>query len=59
MPCKLFFPSLTGAGYLIYSEADFEDFRPTRCTDVVKFGTEEKTEPNFTPIGATIRVKDP
>ena len=35
------------AGYLIYSEADFEDFRPagaTRCTDGVKFGTEEGTE---------------
>jgi len=30
--------------YLIYSEADFEVFRPagaTRCTDGVKFGTEE------------------
>ena len=29
--------------YLIYSEADFEVFRPagaTRCTDGVKFGTE-------------------
>ena len=35
------------AGYLIYSEADFEDFRPAgakRCTDGVKFGTEEGTE---------------
>jgi len=35
--------------YLVYSEADFEVFRPagaTRCTDGVKFGTEE---PNFTP----------
>ena len=33
--------------YLIYSEADFEVFRPagaTRCTDGVKFGTEEGTE---------------
>ena len=30
--------------YLVYSEADFEVFRPaeaTRCTDGVKFGTEE------------------
>ena len=35
------------AGYLIYSDADFEDFRPagaTRCTDGVKFGREEGTE---------------
>ena len=33
--------------YLIYPAADFEDFRPagaTRCTDGVKFGTEEGTE---------------
>jgi len=33
--------------YLIYSEADFEVFRPagaTRCTDGVKFGVEEGTE---------------
>ena len=33
--------------YLIYSEADFEVFRPagaTRCTDGVKFGTEEGTK---------------
>jgi len=33
--------------YLIYSDADFEVFRPagaTRCTDRVKFGTEEGTE---------------
>ena len=45
--------------YLIYSEADFEVFRPTEatsCTDGVKFGTEEVTVPNFTPIGATTRV---
>jgi len=30
--------------YLIYSQADFEVFRPagaTRCTDGVKFGTKE------------------
>ena len=35
------------AGYLIYSEADFEVFRPagaTRCTDGVKFDTKEGTE---------------
>jgi len=41
--------------YLIYSEVDFEVFRPagaTRCTDGVTFGM----EPNFTPIGATTRV---
>jgi len=34
--------------YLIYSEADFEVFGPTgatRCTDGVKFGTEEGTCP--------------
>jgi len=54
--------------YLIYSEADFEVFRPagaTRCTDGVKFGTEDgggdlrsvpSSVPNFTPIGATTRV---
>jgi len=71
--------------YLVYSEADYEVFRPagaTRCTDWgeiwhvgpllrakfhpsrcnVKFGTEKGTEsvpssvPNFTPIGATVRV---
>jgi len=32
--------------YLIYSEADFEVFRPavaTRCTDEVKFGIKEGT----------------
>ena len=32
--------------YLVYSEADFEVFRPTRatrCTDGVKFGTKEGT----------------
>jgi len=40
--------------YLSYSEADFEVFRlagATRCTD----GTEASL-PNFTLIGATIRV---
>ena len=33
--------------YLVYSEADFEVFRPagaTRCTDGVKFGMEEGIE---------------
>jgi len=36
--------------YLIYSEADFEVFRPagaTRCTDGVKFGTEEGLPPDL------------
>jgi len=35
--------------YLVYSEANFEVFRPagaTRCTDGVKFGI---SMPNFTP----------
>jgi len=34
--------------YLVYSEADFEVFRPawaTRCTDWVKFGTEWSLPP--------------
>jgi len=47
--------------YLSYSEADFEVFRPagaTRCTDRLKFGTEEGPllRANFHPIGATVRV---
>ena len=59
--------------YLIYSEADFEVFRPagaTHCTDwAPKFhpqfggeiwhrGGDQKlpSMPNFTPIGATVRV---
>ena len=47
--------------YLIYSEADFEVFRPagaTRCTDGGKFGGWElpSSMPSFTPIGATVRV---
>jgi len=47
--------------YLVYSEADFEVFRPagaTHCTDGVKFGMDEvpSSMPNFTPIGATTRV---
>ena len=46
--------------YLIYSEADLEVFRPegeTRCTDggeIWHVGV-----PNFTPIGAMVRVQDP
>ena len=47
--------------YIIYSEADFEVFRPagaTRCTDGVTFGTKEGTGPlpraKFHPIGATV-----
>ena len=51
--------------YLIYSEADFEVFFAPQGRHVApiggKFGTEEGTEgpssvPNFTPIGATVRV---
>jgi len=45
--------------YVVYSEADFEVFRPagtTHCTDGVKFGTKVSSVPNFTPIVATIRV---
>jgi len=50
--------------YLIYSEADFEVFRPagsTRCTDGAEIwhgGGEwgPSSMPNFTPIGATTRV---
>jgi len=48
---------VTGSRYLVYSEADFEVFRPagaTRCTDGAKFGMDSM--PNFTPIGATTRV---
>jgi len=47
----------TSRRYLIYSEADFEVFRPigaTRCTDEVKFGMQEV--PNFTPTNAMVRV---
>jgi len=48
----------------IYSESDFEGFRPagvTRCTDEGEIGAEEWTEGSllhakFHPIGATIRV---
>ena len=49
--------------YLIYSEADFEVFRHagvTRCTDGGEIwhggGDLPSSMPNFTPIGATIRV---
>ena len=52
--------------YLVYSEADFEVFRPagaTRCTDGGEIwhggGDLPKVPssmPNFTPIGATTRV---
>ena len=51
--------------YLVYSEADFEVFRPagaTRCTDggEIWHGGDLMEEgtfgPNFTPIGATTRV---
>jgi len=57
--------------YLIYSEADFEFFRPavvTRCTDrgeIWRRGGDlsvpwhaggDLSVPNFTPIGATIGV---
>jgi len=49
---------------LSYSDADFEVFRPRRRQDApmeVKFGKEEgpkvpSSVPNFTSIGATIRV---
>jgi len=42
------------AGYLSYSEAYFEGFRPAGATRFMDGDT-----PNFTPIGATIRVYDP
>jgi len=47
--------------YLVYSEANFEVFRPQGrhvALMGVKFGMEEGTSsmPNFTPIGATTRV---
>jgi len=46
--------------YLVYSEANFELFRPvgaTRCTDGGKIW--HGAVPNLTPIGATTRVWDP
>ena len=47
--------------YLIYSEADFEVFRPagaTRCTDEgeIWHGGGHSSMTNFTPIGATTGV---
>ena len=50
--------------YLMYSEADFEVFRPagaTRCTDGGEIGHGEgdlvpSSVPNFIRIGARIRV---
>jgi len=50
--------------YLVYSEADFEVFRPAGATFApmgVPFGTEEGTQGSllrakFQPIGATTRV---
>ena len=49
--------------YLVYSEANFEVFRPagaTRCTDGGEIwhggGDLPSSMPNFTPIGATTRV---
>jgi len=44
--------------YLIYSEADFEVFRPaeaTSCTDEGEI-RHASSMPNFTPIGARTRV---
>jgi len=49
--------NLPSCRYLIYSEADFEVFRPagaTRCTDGGEIW--HGAVPNFTPIGATTRV---
>jgi len=47
--------------YLVYSEADFEVFRPagaTRCTDGGEIWHRggDRITPNYTPIGATTRV---
>ena len=47
--------------YLVYSEADFEVFRPegtTRCTDggEIWHAGVPSSKPNFTPIGATTTV---
>ena len=44
--------------YLVYSEADFEVFRPagaTRCTDGGEI-SHGSSMPNFTSIGATTTV---
>ena len=43
--------------YLIYSEADFEGFRPTGatpCTDWGEIWQVPSSVPNVTPIGATV-----
>jgi len=49
--------------YLIYSDADFEVFRPTgatRCTDGGKIWRGVPSSmPNFTPIGAKTRATGP
>jgi len=45
--------------YLVYSEANFEVFRPagaTRCTDGGEIWHGGASMPNITPIGATTRV---
>ena len=45
--------------YLVYSEADFEVFRPQGrhvAPMEVKFGKVPSSMPNFTPIGATTKV---
>ena len=45
--------------YLVYSEADFEVFRPagaTRCADVGEMWQVPSSVPDLTPIGATTRV---
>jgi len=50
--------------YLIYSEADFQVFRPagaTHCTDggEIWHGEVPSSMPYFTAIGAMVRVHDP
>jgi len=47
--------------YLSYSEADFEVFRPAGATDTLhrcgsNLAQVPSSMPNFTPIGATVRV---
>jgi len=39
--------------YLSYSEVDFQVFRPAEATSFTEFPS---SVPNFTPIGATVRV---
>jgi len=65
-PSKLRWCVITGSiacsatrRYLSYSEANFEVFRPagaTCCTDWGEIWHGGVSVPNFTPIGATIRV---